>query len=235
MANQYLWSVFADHSALKSGIRFFFSVLILAVTPIANAIVITLEPDDFGVGTALENAYVRAVYLDDPANGQSWDNALTAKDRRDHDPEYVAPTGNLIFGAFPFMVYDSTSESNYGGLGFKFHQDVFRVTLLANSLYPPGDLAAVWKAFDIDGNQIAFGSAGGDRPPSQTFEIDIQAKGIRSLIMGGDASTAAICFDNLTFEFDESPTVIPEPNLIVLFLMGFILVIARAQLSVQPN
>lgn len=237
MANQYLWIVFTNISSLRSVIRLFFSALMLAVTPIANAVVITLEPDDFGVGASLENAYVRTAYVDNSAVGQPWENALTAVDRRGHDPEYAAPTGNLIFGAFAFLVYDNFPGPglSYGGLGFKFNQDVSRVTLLANSLYTPGDLAAVWAAFDIDGNRITSGHAGGDRPASETFEIDIRATGIRSLIIGGDVGTAAICFDNLIFEFDEASTVISEPNLIVLFLMGFIIIMVRAQSAAQSK
>ncbi len=232
MTNQYLWTLFINFSALKGSLRLFFSVFMLAVTPFANAIVITLEPDDVGVGGELKNAHVQVAYVDDTVNGQSWDNVLTVRDGS--DPDYVAPTGNLIFGAFPFMVYDKDPKRTYGGLGFKFHQDVFRVSLLANSIYPPGDLAAVWKAFDIDGNEIANGYAGGDRPASETFEINVHAKGIRTLIMGGDVSTAAICFDNLVFEFDENPSAVSEPNLMMLILMGFVIAVARAQFG-QPS
>lgn len=218
----------------KGSIKLSICTLLLALTSTAaNAIVVTLEPDDYGLGVPLANSYVTTAFLDGSLEGDPWGNALTASDRRVHDPDYKAPTGDLIFGVFPFIV-PTPGHHSFFGLGIKFHQDVFRVTLLANSLYTPSDLSAVWIAFDNEGNQIAFGGAGGDRPFYETFEINIQAKGIRSLIIGGDHSTSAICFDQLTFEFDELPDAsVPAPSPLILLAIGLATLLLRTTLKKQ--
>lgn len=224
------WIVVAECLSPKSCIAFLFSALISTISVTTNAAIITLEPDDYGVGVALENEYVVTAVVEGPIKNHSWGAALVARDWREYDPTYKAPTGNLIFGAFPF-VYGGDPEVNVSGLGIKFHQDVFNVKLLANSIYPPGDLMAVWMAFDIDGKQIASGYAGGDRPTNETFEIEIQGTGIRSLVLGGDYNTSAICFDHLTFELDE--TVVSESGSVVLLFMGLMILALRLKQRVQ--
>lgn len=212
------------------------ALILVLFSSTANAILVTLDPDDYGLGVPLINPYVTTAYLDGSLEGDPWSSPLTAQDRREHGPDYQAPTGDLIFGAFPFIF--PIPDYNYGffGLGIKFNQDVFRVRLLANSLYTPGDLAAVWMAFDGDGNQLAFGTAGGDRPHYETFEIEIELRGIRSLILGGDAGTSAICFDYLTFEFDDLPdTSIPAPNPLALLLTGLAMIILRIKIRARQD
>lgn len=223
------------HQKLIGACKSIVSALLLALAPgIANAIIVTLEPDDYGLGVPLANDYVTTAYLDGSLHGDPWSNVLTADDRSAYDPDYKAPTGTLTFGAFPFIA--PFGEFGYTGFGIRFYQEVTRVTLLANSIYPPGDLAAVWAAFDNDGNEVAFGSAGGDRPASETFEIDIQVKGIRSLVLGGDTGISAIYFDHLTFEFDEMPGgSVVEPNIFLLLVTGLLLIALRHKLFVQPE
>lgn len=201
------------------------SALMIAVSGTANAAFITLDPDDYGIGVPLENEFVTTAWVDGPLKNHAWNSALLARDGREYDPDYIAPTGNLIFGAFPFVFIEGDPAASFGGLGIKFHQDVSRITLLANSIYPPGDLSAVWMAFDIDGKQIATGYAGGDRPASETFKIEIEGKGVRSLILGGDYATSAICFDHLTFELDTAS--LSEPGSMVLFMMGLMVFALR--------
>lgn len=213
-----------------SSLLFFVAFLFTTSNPV-NAIQVTLEPDDYGIGAALENEFVTTAWVDGPLKNQKWNNALLAKDGREHDPDYRAPTGNLIFGAFPFIYDGSSSAALFGGLGIRFHQDVEKISLLANSIYPPGDLSAVWAAFDIDGNQIASGYAGGDRPARETFTIEIHGKGIRSLILGGDNATSAICFDRLTFEVNSAS--LPEPGAMMIFIIGLALVSLRPKLKAE--
>jgi hypothetical protein len=203
----------------------FFVTFMLAISSAVNAIQITLEPDDYGVGAPLENEYATTAWVDGPLKNQKWSSALLARDGREYDPGYSAPTGTLIFGAFPFIYDEHSPAASFGGLGIRFHQDVKRITLLANSIYPPGDLSAVWAAFDIDGNQIASGYAGGDRPATETFAIEIHSKGVRSLILGGDYATSAICFDHLTFEVDAA--FLSEPGTMIIFIIGLAMLILR--------
>jgi hypothetical protein len=224
MAIKNVWVVVTKYFLLKGRAAFLFAAFTSAISLTANASVITLEPDDYGVGVALENEYVTTALVDGPLKNHAWNNTLVARDGRDHDLNYEAPTGNLIFGAFSF-IYNGDPEVDLGGLGIKFHQDVSNIKLLANSIYPPGDLAAVWMAFDIDGNKIASGYAGGDRPANETFEIEIQGQGVRSLVLGGDFATSAICFDHLTFELKD--VVVSESGSIVLFFMGLMILALR--------
>lgn len=224
MATKKAWIVITKYLSLRRCAAFLFAAFISAISVTANAIIITLEPDDYGVGVALENAYVTTALVEGPLKNHSWNSALIARDGRENDPDYKAPTGDLIFGAFSF-VYNGDPEVTLGGLGIKFHQDVLNIKLLANSIYPPGDLMAAWLAFDIDGKQVAFGYAGGDRPPNETFEIEIQGRGVRTLVLGGDFATSAICFDRLTFELDES--VASESESMVLLFMGLMILALR--------
>ena len=224
MAIKNAWNVVTKGFSTQRVVGFFVTTLMFSLSVAANAVIITLEPDDYGVGVPLENTYVTTALVDGPLKNHSWNKALVASDGREHDPDYKAPTGDLIFGAFPF-IYNGDPAADFGGLGIKFHQDVLRITLLANSIYPPGDLSAAWIAFDIDGKEVASGYAGGDRPASETFEIEIQGKGVRSLILGGDFATSAICFDRLTFELDE--VILSEPESIILLLIGFVVLTIR--------
>lgn len=228
MATNSAWIVIARGFTLKIFSAVFVAALMVAASNTANAIHITLEPDDYGVGVALENEFVTTGWVDGPLKNHVWNNALFARDGREYDPDYTAPTGNLIFGAFPFIYSEDSASASFGGLGIKFHQDVLRITLLANSIYPPGDLSAVWAAFDIDGKQIATGYAGGDRPANETFKIEIEGKGVRSVILGGDYATSAICFDHLTFELDA--TSLSDPGSIILFVIGLMILTMRLKL-----
>lgn len=232
MATKNARILIAGTSAWKFVSAIFLATLMVAISNSANAIHITLEPDDYGIGVALENEFVTTGWVDGPLKNHSWNNALFARDGREYDSNYIAPTGTLIFGAFPF-IYSDDSAASFGGLGIKFHQDVLRIRLLANSIYPPGDLSAVWMAFDIDGKQIATGYAGGDRPASETFEIEIQGKGVRSLVLGGDYATSAICFDHLTFELDT--TSLSDPGSMILLIIGLLVLTLRSKLKVVFN
>lgn len=229
MATINAWIVIAGGLTSKIFRAVFVAALMVAVSNTANAVPITLEPDDYGVGVALENEFVTTGWVDGPLKDHRWNKALFARDGREYDPNYTAPTGALIFGAFPFIYSDGNPGPSFGGLGIKFHQDVLRITLLANSIYPPGDLSAVWMAFDIDGKQVASGYAGGDRPASETFAIEIEGKGVRSLILGGDYATSAICFDHLTFELDTAS--LSEPGSMILLIMGLMGLTLRLKLK----
>jgi len=227
MAKKNVWVVVTKNFLLKGRAAFLFAAFTSAISLTANASVITLEPDDYGVGVALENEYVTTALVEGPLKNHVWNNPVVARDGREQDLDYKAPTGDLIFGAFSF-VYSGDPEVNLGGLGIKFHQDVLNIKLLANSIYPPSDLMAVWIAFDIDGKEIASGYAGGDRPANETFEIEIQERGVRSLVLGGDFATSAICFDHLTFELDE--TTLSEPEPVILLVIGFMMLTLRLKL-----
>ena len=106
-----------------------------------------------------------------------------------------------------------------------FNQAVSNVSLLANNEYPPG-LSAIWAAFDYDGNIIGLSGAGQNVPLGETFEINIDLNGIWGVIVGGDASTAAINFDHLTFEVDDLVSV-PAPAPFLLLLLGLLGLLIR--------
>lgn len=209
----------------KPCINFLTILLLCALAPLANAILITVEPDDYAAGAELTNVspYVtlNVVYPDFP--GSYVGPIFADNDGALGDPNYVAPTGNLTFGNHAFFVFGEAPD--YGGFKMTFNQAVSNVSLLANNEYPPG-LSAIWAAFDYEGNIIGQGGAGQGVPLGETFEINIDLNDIWGVIVGGDASTAAINFDHLTFEVDDLVSV-PAPAPLLLLLIGLLGILIR--------
>jgi hypothetical protein len=202
------------------------SMLLFTLTPLAaNALVITLEPDDYAPGTDLSTVspYVTLQSITPTYPGVEINSIHADDDGALGDPDYVAPTGNLTFGNHGFFVFGT--EPDVGGFSMSFHQAVNSVSLLANSEYPPG-LLAIWAAFDQAGNIIGTGSAGNGVPLGETFGIDIVLDGIWSVVVGGDDSMAAINFDHLVFEFDD-PIDVPAPGTLILLLSGLLVMALR--------
>ena len=152
----------------KPYINFLAILLLCALAPLANAILITIEPDDYAAGTNLTNIspYVTLNVVSPGFPGSDVGSIFADDNGALGDPDYVAPTGNLTFGNHAFFVFGEGPD--YGGFKMTFNQAVSNVSLLANNEYPPG-LSAIWAAFDYDGNIIGLSGAGQNVPLGETF------------------------------------------------------------------
>lgn len=209
----------------KGFLNVFLTMLLLPLIPLtANALIVTIEPDDYAPGADLSNVspYVTLRSLIPTFPGVEIANVFADDDGALGSPDYVAPTGNQTFGNHAFIF---GSPPDIGGFNMNFNQAVNSVSLLANSEYPPG-LLAVWAAFDQSGNIIGTGSAGNGVPLGETFGINIVLDNIWSVIVGGDDSMAAINFDYLVFEFDD-PVDVPAPASLILLLSGLLMILLR--------
>ena len=204
-------------------------VIITALTLIpalANALMITLEPDDYGLGVPLQNEYVTVRSSDGSPYNFPPSGAITAKNNSSWDTDYKAPTGDLTFGNYP-LIPPQLSDWEWAGMVLSFNQAVSRVTMLANSGYRDRWFnSAGWVAFNYDGEEIGSGNVGVPEGYGHlTFEIDIQLENIWKVIMGGAESTPYIYFDHLTFEVPDA--AVPQPNSLVMLLIGLACVVVR--------
>src|SRR5690606_34665536 len=183
-------------------------VVVFALIPaLANALVVTLEPDDYGMNVPLQNEYVSVGTTEGKPASSPVITPVTAKNSSAWDEDYEAPTGNLTFGNYGYMPPYASSgmEADWAGMVFSFNQAVSQITLLANTGYKdsPYD-SSVWVAFDGDGNVIQNGKAGA--PAGQhhlPYLIDIPLENARQVIVGGEGSFPYIYFDHLTFEIPD--------------------------------
>lgn len=217
-------SFLIEHSCLKV-----IAVLLMLIPVLANALVITLEPDDYGMGVPLENEYVTVASTDGYSYPWSSLSATTARGASLWDKDYKAPTGDLTFGNYSLTPPLLGSDRGWGGLLLRFNQAVSRVTMLANSGRSDQLFSgAGWVAFDFSGNQIGFGAAGPDGASGDVFEIDITLEDIWVVIMGGAETIPYIYFDHLTFEVPEIS--VPAPNPFILLMISLLLCISCRQL-----
>jgi hypothetical protein len=214
-----------------------FLILLALIPALANALVITLEPDDYGLDVPLENEYV-TVAATDGWSDLSTLNAITAELPDAWDADYKAPTGQLTFGNFGFSPGGDTQGGlvrGWGGLVLRFNQGVSRVTMLANSGYREQWFnSAGWIAYDRYGEEIGFGSAGVREQESHaTFEIDIRRDDIWTVIMGGAETIPYIYFDHLTFELADAS--VPEPNPFILLMISLAVLALSKRKRASPE
>lgn len=217
---------------LKKGIVKVFVSALLAFTPVlANAVVITLDPSDFGAGVPLENDYVKAFSTEGSLGVKPW--PLTGY------------PGGSSFGVYelvpPLVTQEGEVLRDWGGLLFQFNQEVSNVVILASET--DGDRpwwagGAAWVAFDKDKKQIGY--TGTTQPPQgspfgATYEVNVRRDGIWSVMVGG-AGFRSTAFHHLTFAIDELPDAsVPAPNPLVLLLMGLAMITLRAKFRAQSK
>jgi hypothetical protein len=213
----------------KLSVIFFLSVILSTFSATASAILITVEPDDYAAGTNLTNVspYVTLESVTPAFPGSNVGAIYADENGALGDPDYVAPTGDLTFGNHGFFVYGE--EPDLGGFSMTFHQAVSNVSLLANNEYPPG-LLAIWAAFDYEGNIIGEGASGEGVALGETFAVNINLDNVWRVVVGGDASTAAINFDHLTFEVDDLVSV-PGPAPLTLLLTALTVLLLRRKIA----
>lgn len=204
-------------------------VVVFAIIPaLANALIITLEPDDYGLGVPLQNEYVTVGSTDGSPYNLPPLTPITASQGSSWDADYKAPTGELTFGNYAFFPPGPLNE--WAGMVLGFNQAVSRVSVLANSGYKDQWFnSAAWVAFNQNGDVIGTGAAGVSEGFSDlTFEINIELDHIWKVIMGGAESIPYIYFDNLTFEVPDAS--VPAPNPIILLMTSLLLWVSCRQL-----
>lgn len=209
---------------------------LLTLTPIfASAMVITLEPDDFGMGVPLENDYAKVTYTD--GSPYSSHTAMTAS-KPGEWPGHKAPTGDMFFGNFAL----NSPHDTYGwsGMLILFSQAVSRVSLLANTM-SDDELHSIasWIAFDRAGNEIRLTDrhlVNYNVPLGQAYEINMRHEGIWSVVLGGIEGTNLVYFDNLTFEIDgHLDASVPAPNPLILLMLGLAIITLVAKFRSRLN
>lgn len=208
--------------------KHFALTLALFIFPIlSNALVITIEPDDYAIGTNLTNVSDLVTF-----KGSYYSQITNGRPEGDSGVWDYAPTGNLVFANVP-GTGTSSSCGIFGdgvhsdidnvlcdpGLAMFFSQEVSHATLLGfNANYPFG-LGAIWRAFDKDGNRIGTGQTN-SAPVGGTFLVDVRLDGMWTLIVGGWTGIGAIKFDHLTFDTATPVAAVPESGSLGMLAAG---------------
>jgi len=208
-------------------------VAVFASSSAASGYAIIIEPDHYAEGTNLSTIapYVTLQSLDGTYG--NWP-VYTTKPGRD----FAAPTGDLSFGNYPAGWTGCVGHFNCAqGFGMTFHQPVDWVSLKAvnNEYGYPADeesndvgsgLSAIWFAFDVNGDYLAYGSESGVEGDNRgvVFEMYWAIPGMTSLVVGGYDSIGAFQFDDLRFKLTQ--TTVPEPGTMGLFGMGLVVLAA---------
>ena len=176
----------------------------------AHATIVTIEPDDYAVGTNLSNvsSYVTLLgrYEGPPSPVVARENVFLS------DFGITAPTGAVSFGAYSMQWACNWDRIEcVWGLSMFFNQPVESVSLLAVNVYAPS-LWALWSAFDAQGSLISNGSV--PNTPGVPFRINVSVPNMAALVVGGDDGISAIDFDHLQIR------MVPEPATLALFGLG---------------
>lgn len=198
----------------KGFAELFIPIFFLALTPlIASATVITIEPDDYVLGTDLSHV---SPYV--TLESVSWylsDHPILATE----STLGFAPTGDISFGRSSISFQGDGGIDDFEGFGMFFNQEVSHVSLLGLNIGYPYGTGARWAAFDQAGNRVAY-EATAASSIGETFLVDIRLDGIWSIIIGGDHNMSAVEFDHLTFDIDTPHSSVPEPGSLGLLAMG---------------
>lgn len=179
----------------------------------ARATIITVEPDDFAVGSDLTNAFTGVT--------------LTVEDRPaikviSRDGFYVfngrnlATTGSLVFGQDVLQPPNNTgqdwNEGEYGRLRADFDRPTDFVSI--DLAFRDDDILALW-AFDVNNDLLDMVQGSGDgRNFDVLFASITRPQADIAYILAGGVSREGAVLDNLQF------SVIPEPSTLGLFAIG---------------
>lgn len=193
----------------------------------ANAFVVTIEPDDYGIGADLSNVspYVtlqKLEFASTPSGNVGV--ALPVYSRLagsiDGSPS-PSPTGDLSFGPYSFIQVPGPDDETVirMGLGLLFHVPVEHVSLIANSFHPHA-IATFWSAFDSLGSLIGSGISGGSALTGQNYLVDIAVPNMVSVIIGVEDGTASANYDHLVLSIDDRYAQVSEPGVLALLGAG---------------
>lgn len=178
----------------------------------AQAMTVTIEPDDYAVGTDLSNIspYVTLQRMSRSGSVLTYDGPVLST-LVSSGP--AAPTGDQTFGSYA----DGFSMGT--ALGLFFHEDVSNVSLLANNIYPFG-VSTYWAAFDSLGAKLAEGFAGTGVTPGDNYAVNINVANMASVIIGAADGSATSRLDALSFDVADREVAVPEPSGLMLLGAG---------------
>lgn len=199
-----------------------FTALTLTLcTSMANAILITVDPDDFADGTDISNAYsgITLSAIDGGFNVITTTSVFSVTST-------LASTGTRVFGHDG--IFNRTwAEGLVGDLRIDFLQatDFVSIDIIANNGFDPGFL----RAYDSSGTLLDFFETQGDlgSGTSETASISTGSANIAYVIASGLGGND-VTLDNLTY----NSASVPEPTVLALLSFGLLGVgIARQKKS----
>lgn len=193
------------------------AMALLALTDLAQAMMIVVEPDDYAPGTDLStvSSYVT---LSNGRHSPVFSGTFSC-------PGYSAPTGTRVFsesGASACNGWASQGGGPFpegdGGFAFvaTFNQAVTDIGLSVLNFGYPLKFGASYALYDELFQRIDYGFI--DTPLGQQMNLSFLQTGIRYLEIGGFDSIAALSIDRLSFR-------IPEPASWGLFALGSVLLV----------
>ena len=197
-----------------------------AMTQAANAFVVTVEPDDYALGTDLSTVspYVTLQHVLSSTQPigeflDTWPVHSVADVDGDGLPS-PSPTGDRSFGRAAFIQYGPDDQIfSSSGLGLFFNVPVVSASLIARNFYNYS-VGTYWRAFDSQGSLVGSGLAGYGAQTGQTYLIDIVAPNMASVILGVDDGSATASYDHLVLSIDDRYAIVPEPAPLALLAGG---------------
>lgn len=201
----------------KVTIGVLFALLTIGAFGVANAALITIDPDDFPPGTDLTNAFA-AVVLNSIGPGFDGDNdpRIFGIDPLAHPEPFNASTGGLVFGT-----NDNRFPSLFGGFGgaqlrvdFAAATGEVRLDAIGNN---SSDFARFQAFNSLDMLLDSYSTAQLIVSQFETM-IVTSAGGDIAYVVASGVGGDSVGFDHLQYD------AAPEPGILALFSLGLTLV-----------
>jgi len=181
-------------------------------TSMANAILITVDPDDFTDGTDISNAF-SGITLSAIVGGF---NVITTTSVFSQASS-LASTGTQVFGHDGVFV-ETWAEGLVADLRIDFIQatDFVSLDIIANNGFDPGFLQAYDSSGILLDSFTTLGNLGSGTP--ETATVSTSSANIAYIIASGTSGND-VALDNLTYN---SAAPVPEPSIIMLLGVGLI-------------
>ena len=178
-------------------------------TSMANAILITVDPDSFADGTDISNAFsgISLSAIDGGFNVLSTPSVFS-------QTSSLASTGTQVFGHDGIFV-ETWAEGLVADLRIDFAQatDFISLDIIANDGFDPGFLAAYDSADALLGSFTTQGDLGSGTP--ETATISSGSANIAYVIASGLGGND-VALDNLIY----NSATVPEPAVLALLSLG---------------
>jgi hypothetical protein len=229
-------------------VRTLIGSVLLLITSLANANIVTIEPDDFALGTNLSNA-TQGVHLSTLDGGDIYAAGIQIQVQNAQ-----APTGNLVFahgmgmGLSNWYAYPTQGfVGNIWGPGIVAYRDYVMIVRFDRATdyvsfseggYTVGPFMAAYDENGdlLDRSSLVFNSFDGHvGPPNDggaaehyfSYEVTSAQKNIGFVMIGGNDNSARI--DNLRY------ASVPEPATGLLFLGALVVLIVSWRVRLRHD